>query len=59
MAVSCGDCRHAEWCESDSSDGWTDHNAGWVCGARHGVGNLKQFPFKNTDCEHFESDKIS
>ena len=50
----CTDCKHYEWAEADSSDGWPDENAGHVCGARHGVENLKQFPFINTNCEHFE-----
>ena len=51
---SCGQCRHLEWAEADSSDGWPDEDAGFICGARNGVDNLKQFPFKNTFCQEFE-----
>ena len=50
----CVDCKHYEWAEVDSSDGHPDENAGPFCGARHGVQNLKQFPFKKTGCKHFE-----
>ena len=50
----CTDCHHCEWLEADSSDGWPDPNAGWVCNARHGVGNLKPFPFRKTNCGSFK-----
>lgn len=54
MKNRCLDCRHYEWGEIDYSDGWPDENAGPVCGARHGVQNLRQFPFKKTACAEFE-----
>ncbi len=53
MPKSCLKCSQYEWLEADSSDGWPDLNQGPVCNARHGVQNLKQFPFKNTNCSEF------
>ena len=52
--MRCTDCKHYEWLEADSSDGWPDEKAGPSCGARHGVQNLKQFPFENTNCSEHE-----
>lgn len=57
MRVSCADCRHLSYEIEDMSDGhWmSTSNQGFVCGARHGVQNLKQFPFSKTQCEKHEA----
>ena len=52
MTNACTDCAHYDW-DFEDSDG---HIVGsWViCGARHAVANLKQFPFKKTECGKFK-----
>jgi len=48
MPNSCLDCH---WHEADQEDGNEGQGAWYeVCRARSGVSNLRQFPFRNTDC---------
>lgn len=52
MANNCTDCRHYEYNWDSDSDGYLDVE--WCeCAARPNLGNLKQFPFKNTQCSKF------
>ena len=50
--AACADCKHYEWDDEDS-DGHIVGSWNW-CGARNGVSNLKQFPFRKTDCPTFK-----
>lgn len=51
MPMSCTDCRHYHY-EEDNMDGYV--LSAWLeCDARPTVANLKQFPFKKTECESF------
>jgi hypothetical protein len=48
MSKSCLNC---QWFEADKEDG-NEGQGQWyaVCRARNGVSNLRQFPFRKTDC---------
>ncbi len=53
MFNACTDCVHYEW-NQDSDDHYI--TAEWVeCKRRPAIANLKQFPFKKTECVDFES----
>lgn len=48
MPKSCATCH---WLEADQEDGNEGMGAHYiVCRGRSGVSNLKQFPFKKTNC---------
>ena len=51
MTNSCHDCH---WLESDQEDGNDGMGRFYVaCRGRNGVSNLKQFPFRKTNCKDF------
>jgi hypothetical protein len=49
----CLTCRHYEADQEDGNEG--DGEWYTVCRARNGVSNLKQFPFRRTNCAMFET----
>lgn len=52
---SCVNCKHYE-SDYEESDGHIISS--WAtCHARFGVSNLKQFPFRNTECKVFEDSR--
>ena len=51
------DCANCKWFEADygdASDGAWINKPYTVCRARNGVSNLKNFPFRKTECETFQ-----
>lgn len=57
MSKSCTDCRHYEYDWDTDSDGY--FLGDWAaCRARNGVSNLKNFPFRRTECETFQEKSI-
>ena len=50
---SCLDCKWLEDDYEDASDGAWMNKPYTVCRARNGVSNLRQFPFKETNCTDF------
>ena len=48
----CDQCKFFDWDFFDLSDG--DHGEILSCHQKPMVGNLKQFPFKNTKCKLYE-----
>lgn len=46
----CGDCANL----MRETESWElSHIWWWSCGARHGMENLRSFPFQNTKCKAF------
>ena len=49
---ACRDCKHLWQTHCGCSD-YCACGTGVKCSARHGVSNLRSFPFKKTDCDKF------
>ena len=56
--AGCRGCEHLDYVEDSNSDGHVNwNNSGLVCNARHGVQNLKSFPFTKKEMECFVPDE--
>jgi hypothetical protein len=51
---TCANCKHLIYEDHQIWSDFPETELEKACDVRNGVGNLKQFPFKNTSCDKFE-----